>query len=60
MQTLKELADLCETTISADSSDIQIFRYPRSGDVDDGYLFAALPANGTVLASPPRPSPKER
>jgi len=58
--TWKELADLCETTISADSSDIQISDITlRSGDVDDGYLLLLSPANGcTVLASPPRPSSK--
>ncbi|HHY07667.1 MAG TPA: UDP-N-acetylmuramoyl-L-alanyl-D-glutamate--2,6-diaminopimelate ligase [Corynebacteriales bacterium] len=52
MQTLKELADLCETTISADSSDIQISDITlRSGDVDDGYLFAALPGQRVHGAS---------
>lgn len=44
MQTLKALADLCETTISADSGSIKVSDITlRSSDVAEGYLFAALP-----------------
>lgn len=55
MQTLKALADLCETTISADSGSIEISDITlRSSDVSEGYLFAALPGlsvHGASFAS---------